>query len=63
MCSDFIEEHLTWNYKTLRQNHSKNFISQIEKFDDFYSVTDHVNCQCSIGKFLNQKKAIAYLDL
>jgi hypothetical protein len=54
MSGDFIEERRPWNYETLRQDHSKDFISQIEKFDGFCSVPDHLNYQRSIGTFLNQ---------
>lgn len=60
MSGDFIEERRPWNYETLRQDHSKDFISQIEKFDGFCSVPDHVNYQRSIGKFLNQYDPISY---
>lgn len=60
MSGDFIEERRPWNYETLRQDHSKDFISQIEKFDGFCSVSDHVNYQRSIGKFLNQYDPIVY---
>ena len=61
MSGDFIEERRVWNYDTLRQDHSKDFISQIEKFDGFCSVPGHVNYQRSIGKFLNQYDPVNYL--
>lgn len=57
---DFIEERRLWNYETLRQDHSKDFISGIEKFDGFCSVPDHVNYKRSIGKFLNQYEPVNY---
>ena len=57
---DFIEERRPWNYETLRQDHSKDFISTIEKYDGFCSVPDHVNYQRSIGKFLNQYEPIPH---
>ncbi|MDH6309013.1 hypothetical protein M2451_001529 [Dysgonomonas sp. PFB1-18] len=60
MSGDFIEERRPWNYETLRQDHSKDFISQIEKFDGFCSVPDHVNYRRSIGKFLNQYDPVHY---
>lgn len=60
LSGDFIEERRPWNYETLRQDHSKDFISQIEKFDGFCSVPDHVNYRRSIGKFLNQYDPINY---
>lgn len=60
LSGDFIEERRPWNYETLRQDHAKDFISQIEKFDGFCSVPDHINYQRSIGKFLNQYEPIGY---
>lgn len=58
MSGDFIEKLKSWNYETLRQDHSKDFISQIEKFDGFCSIPSHVNYQRSVGKFLNQYEPI-----
>jgi len=60
MSGDFIEERTPWNYDTLRQDHSKDFISQIEKYDGFCSVPDHINYKQSIAKFLNLYKPINY---
>jgi hypothetical protein len=60
MSGDFIEERRVWNYETLRQDHSKDFISRIEKYDGFCSVPDHLNFQRSIGTFLNQYEPINY---
>jgi hypothetical protein len=60
MSGDFIEERRVWNYETLRQDHTKDFISRIEKYDGFCSVPDHINYQRSIGTFLNQYEQIPY---
>jgi Predicted ATPase len=60
MSGDFIEERIPWNYDTLRQDHSKDFISHIEKYDGFCSVPDHINYKQSIAKFLNLYKPINY---
>ena len=61
MSGDFIEERRAWNYETLRQDHTKDYISQIEKYDGFTSVPDHITYKKCIGKFLNQYKPIDYL--
>jgi hypothetical protein len=61
MSGDFIEERRVWNYETLRQDHSKDFISQIDKYDGFCSVPDHIDYKRSIGTFLNQYEPILYL--
>jgi hypothetical protein len=60
MSGDFIEVRVPWNYETLRQDHSKDFISQIEKYDGFCSVPSHTNYRRSIGTFLNQYEPINY---
>ena len=60
LSGDFIEERRPWNYETLRQDHSKDFISNIEKFDGFCSVPSHIDYQRNIGKFLNQYEPIHY---
>jgi hypothetical protein len=60
MSGDFIEERRIWNYETLRQYHSKDFISRIKKYDGFCSVPDHINYKRSIGTFLNQYEPIPY---
>jgi len=60
MSGDFIEERRVWNYETLRQDHSKDFISRIEKYDGFCSVPDHIDYKRSIGTFLNQYEPILY---
>lgn len=60
MSGDFIEERRVWNYETLRQDHSKDYISQIEKYDGFCSVPDHINYKRTIGRFLNQYEPINY---
>jgi hypothetical protein len=60
LSGDFIEERRAWNYETLRQDHSKDYISRLEKFDGFCSVPEHINYKRSIGKFLNQYEPINY---
>ncbi|MFR9518715.1 MAG: primase-helicase family protein [Rikenellaceae bacterium] len=47
-----------WGYETLRQDHSKDYISQIEKYDGFCCVPDHINYQRTIGNFLNDYEPI-----
>ena len=55
---DFIEIRVVWNYDTLKQDHSKDFISQIEKYDGFCCVPNHTNYQQTIGTFLNEYQSI-----
>lgn len=51
---DFYEVRIPWNYDTLRQDHSKDFISKIEKYDGFCCVPSHTEYQRTIGTFLNE---------
>ncbi len=55
---DFFEVRIPWSYDTIRQDHSKDFISQIEKYDGFCCVPSHTNHQKTIGTFLNEYEAI-----
>ncbi|MFI3294041.1 MAG: primase-helicase family protein [Rikenellaceae bacterium] len=55
---DFIEIRIPWNYDTLRQDHSKDFLSQIEKYNGFCCVPSHIDYQPMIGSFLNEYQAI-----
>lgn len=52
------ESRKVWNYDTLRQDHSKDFISHIEKYDGFCCVPNHINYQRTIGLFLNDYEPI-----
>ena len=47
-----------WSYEALRQDHSKDFVSQIDKYDGFCCVPSHTNYQRSIGEFLNEYEPI-----
>ena len=60
LSGDFVEERRPWNYETFRQDHSKDEMAGIEKYDGFCSVPDHVNYQPSIGNFLNQYEPVPY---
>ncbi len=55
---DFIEVRIPWNYETLRQDEPKDFISQIEKYDGFCCVPNHINYKPVIGSFLNDYEPI-----
>ena len=47
-----------WSYEALRQDHSKEFISTIEKYDGFCCVPNHANYQRRIGTFLNDYEPV-----
>lgn len=58
LSGDFMELRVPWNYETLRQDESKDFISQIRKYDGFCCVPSHTCYQRTIGTFLNEYEPI-----
>ncbi len=55
---DKIMVRIPWKQETLRQDHSGDFISQIEKYDGFCCVPSHTDHKPMIGSFLNEYQAI-----
>jgi len=55
---DFVEEKILWSYETLRQDYGKNNLPEIEKYDGFCIIPDHVNYQQIHGSYLNQYEPI-----
>lgn len=51
---DFIEIRIPWNYDTLRQDHTKDFMSTIEKYDGFCCLPSHTNYQRQKNDFMNE---------
>jgi hypothetical protein len=61
LSGDFIEERRPWNYETFRQDHSKDELAAIKKYDGFCTFPDHINYSKSVGNFLNQYDPVPYL--
>ena len=59
--SDFVEEKILWSYETLRQDFGKNNLPDIEKYDGFCIIPDHVNYQQVQGTYLNQYEPINHI--
>ena len=57
---DFIEEKVQWSYETLRQDYGKNNLPEIEKYDGFCSIPDHVNYQRVHSTYLNLYEPIPH---
>lgn len=55
---DYIEEKIPWSYETLRQDYGKNNLPEIEKYDGFCIIPDHLNYQQVHGTYLNQYEEI-----
>ena len=58
---DYIEEKILWSYETLRQDYGKNNLPEIEKYDGFCIIPDHVNYQQVHGTYLNQYEPISHV--
>jgi hypothetical protein len=58
---DYIEEKILWSYETLRQDYGKNNLPEIEKYNGFCIIPDHVNYQQVHGTYLNQYEPINHV--
>lgn len=58
---DFIEEKIPWSYETLRQDYGKNHLPEIEKYDGFCMIPNHINYMQVYGTYLNQYEPINYI--
>jgi hypothetical protein len=59
--SDYIEEKILWSYETLRQDYGKNNLPEIEKYDGFCTIPDHVHYEQVHGTYLNQYEPINHI--
>ena len=55
---DYIEEKIIWSYETLRQDYGKNNLPEIEKYDGFCIIPNHINYMQVYGAYLNQYEPI-----
>jgi hypothetical protein len=58
---DYIEEKILWSYETLRQDFGKNNLPEIEKYDGFCIIPDHVNYRQVHGTYLNQYEPVNHV--
>jgi hypothetical protein len=58
---DYIEEKIPWSYETLRQDYGKNNLPEIEKYDGFCIIPDHVLYKQVHGTYLNQYEPITHV--
>ncbi len=57
---DYIEEKIPWNYETLRQDYGKNNLPEIDKYNGFCIIPDHISYQQIYGTYLNQYEPIGH---
>jgi hypothetical protein len=58
---DSIEEKILWSYETLRQDYGKNHLPEIEKYDGFCIIPDHVDYRQVYGTYLNQYEPVNHV--
>jgi hypothetical protein len=58
---DYIEEKILWSYETLRQDYGKNNLPEIEKYNGFCIIPDHINYRQVHGTYLNQYEPINHI--
>jgi hypothetical protein len=55
---DFIEEKILWSYEALRQDYGKNNLPEIEKYDGFCIIPNHIDYKQVHGTYLNQYEPV-----
>lgn len=55
---DYIEEKIPWSYEVLRQDYGKNNLPDIEKYDGFCIIPNHIDYKQVYGTYLNQYEPI-----
>jgi hypothetical protein len=58
---DSAEEKILWSYETLRQDYGKNNLPEIEKYDGFCIIPDHVNYRQVHETYLNQYEPVNHI--
>lgn len=56
---EFRELYLPWNIETIRQDHSKDFVAKIRKYDGYCFFPAHVDYKRVHGNFLNMYEPLA----
>ncbi len=55
---DYIEEKIPWSYEVLRQDYGKNNLPDIDKYDGFCIIPNHIDYKQVYGTYLNQYEPI-----
>ncbi|GHT59539.1 hypothetical protein AGMMS50239_06420 [Bacteroidia bacterium] len=58
---DYVKDKIVWSYETLRQDYGKNNLPEIEKYDGFCIIPDHVHYEQVHGTYLNQYEPINHV--
>ena len=55
---DYVEDKVAWNYETLRQDYGRGNLPDIEKYDGFCIIPDHLNYTKVYGSYLDRKSVV-----
>jgi hypothetical protein len=58
---DYIEEKILWSYEALRQDYGKNNLPEIEKYDGFCIIPNHIDYMQVYGTYLNQYEPVNHI--
>ena len=58
---DYIEEKIIWSYEALRQDYGKNNLPEIEKYDGFCIIPNHIDYMQVYGTYLNQYEPVNHI--
>ncbi len=60
LSGEMAKVRVVWSIETIRQDHGKDFISQIPKYDDFCIVSSHTRYQERVGNCFNLYEPIEH---
>lgn len=49
----YVRKRIAWNNETLRQDHGKDYLATVPKYDGFCTVPEHIGYRPVVGRFLN----------
>jgi hypothetical protein len=58
---DYVEDKIVWSYETLRQDYGKNDLPEIDKYDGFCIIPDHIDYRQVHGTYLNQYEPVNHV--
>jgi len=57
---DYLDSIIRWNSEFIKQDHGKDAIAEIAKYDGFCVVPEHINFKQVIGNFYNRYLPFAH---
>ncbi len=57
---DKVKTLVTWNFDTIKQDHGRDYLSEVPKYDGFCFLPDHLNYKSEDSGFLNKYQPLPY---